>query len=76
MVYPATFTADTKCRSLKQSYLILHYINKYRMGGGGSKPEDIARMAAEDAPFNPPLGPPNPVCPPLVRWITIFAMYK
>ncbi|KAK9843704.1 hypothetical protein WJX81_003084 [Elliptochloris bilobata] len=33
------------------------------MGGGASKPEDIARIAAEDVPFNPPLGPPDPVNP-------------
>ncbi len=31
------------------------------MGGSASKPEDIVRIAKEDAPFNPPLGPPNPV---------------
>ena len=31
------------------------------MGGGASKPEDIARIAAEDGGFNPPLGPPSPV---------------
>ena len=36
------------------------------MGSGGSKPEDLARIASEDAPYNPPLGPPNPVRPPFV----------
>ena len=41
------------------------------MGGGESKPEDIARIAAEDAPFNPPLGSPNPVRPSLVSWLLL-----
>jgi len=39
----------------------LGYRPRCRMGGSASKPEDIVRIAKEDAPFNPPLGPPNPV---------------
>lgn len=30
------------------------------MGAGGSKPEDIAAVAAQPVNYKPPLGPPNP----------------
>lgn len=31
------------------------------MGQGGSKPEDIQKIAQTPTSFKPPLGPPNPV---------------
>ncbi|PRW58429.1 Peptidyl-prolyl cis-trans isomerase [Chlorella sorokiniana] len=33
------------------------------MGAGGSKPEDIAKLAQNDGGYKPPLGPPNPENP-------------
>ena len=31
------------------------------MGGAGSKPEDVAKIATMKVDYSPPLGPPNPV---------------
>ena len=32
------------------------------MGGAASKPEDIAKLASSPVDYQPPLGPPNPLC--------------
>lgn len=31
------------------------------MGGAGSKPEDVAKLATQKINYSPPLGAPNPV---------------
>lgn len=38
-----------------------HLLPAATMGAGGSKPEDIAKLAQDDGGYKPPLGPPNPV---------------
>lgn len=38
------------------------------MGAGGSKPEDIAKLAQDDGNYKPPLGAPNPVSCRACAW--------
>lgn len=45
----------------EQTFLNASYFFVMSMGGAGSKPEDVAKIATIKVDYSPPLGPPNPV---------------